>query len=138
MNPDRKAIHKAEYLAYSLDQLEALTDEMVSIPTRFTPEALEAWKEVLTERHLDADGLLRNLQINQVKDRQIFKAKEQKSASSSKKLTRRVGRSIGFLGIPLSIIVGGLSAVQMHVGGLVASIAWLGCAVWMAFYYHGD
>lgn len=60
------------------------------------------------------------------------------SVARSKKLTRGVGRLTGFLGIPISIIVGGLSAGQMHVGGLVASIAWLGCSVWLAFYYQGD
>ncbi|PWB40780.1 MAG: hypothetical protein C3F19_09830 [Rhodocyclales bacterium] len=138
MDLDRKAFHKAEYLAYSLDQLEVLTDQMVSEPTRFTPEAREAWKEVLTEQRLDADVLLRNLRASQIKDRQVSQAKVQKSAARSKKLTRRVGRLIGFLGIPLSIMVGGLSAVQMHVGGLVGSVAWLGCSFWLAFYYQGD
>ncbi len=60
------------------------------------------------------------------------------NVARSKKLTLGVGRLTGFLGIPISIIVGGLSAGQMHFGGLITSIAWLGCSVWLAFYYEGD
>lgn len=138
MNPDRRALPKAEYLEYSVDELAVLTDQMVSDPARYTPEAHDALKEVLIERNLNADSLLRDLRADEFKDRQIAFAKEQKRDARSKKFTRRLGRVIGFLGIPMSIAVGGLSIAQTHFGGLITSVVWLGCSIWMAFYYQGD
>lgn len=138
MNPDKKALHKAGYKKYSVDELAILIDQVVSNPTRYTPEAHDAIKEVLIERNLDVDILLKNLRADEFKDRQMLLAKEHKRSVRSKTFTRRLGRVIGFVGIPMSILVGGLSIAQSHFGGLIGSVAWLASAIWMAFYYQGD
>jgi hypothetical protein len=138
MNLDRKALHKAEYLNYSVDELAVLTEQMARDPARYTPGARDALKEALIERNLDAGTLLRNLRADEFKDAQVTLAKEQRKQARSKTFTRRSGRVIGSLGIPMSIVVGGLSIAQAHFGGLAASVAWLGCSIWMAFYYEGD
>lgn len=138
MDIDRKAIHKADYLKYSVDELAVLTNQVASDPARYTHEARDALKEVLIERNLDAGTLLRNLRAEELRDRQVAIAKEQKEKARSKTFTRRLGRLIGFIGIPMSILIGGVSIAQAHFGGLIGSVAWLISSIWIAFYYHGD
>jgi hypothetical protein len=110
----------------------------VTNPGAYTAEAVEAWKETLVERKLDTQALLTNLRASQVNERETARIQQQYRDTRSKNFTRRLGRFFGFLGIPLSIAIGGISLAQSHFGGLVASAAWLGCSVWLAFYYKGD
>ncbi len=138
MSTDKKALHKSEYLKYSVNELAMLIDKLVSDPARYTPEARDAMKEVLIERNLDAGTLLTNLRAEELKDHQAILAKEQKKKARSKTFTRRLGRVIAFIGIPMSILVGWLSISQSHLGGLIGSVAWLASSIWMGFYYQGD
>jgi hypothetical protein len=138
MNSDRKSAHKAEYLRYSIDDLELLTEQIMTNPSAYTSEAVAAWKEALAERKLNAHALLRSLRTSQLNDDESARRRQQLRDTRSKTLTRRVGRTIGFISIPLSIGVGGMSLLQSQFGGLVAAIAWLGCSFWLAFYYKGD
>lgn len=138
MDRNKKDQHKSEYLEYSIDRLEYLTMRMISAPEGFTPEAREALKETLLERELTPETLIKNLQLSHHRDREIQKVKQQKKDASSKKTTRLLGRFLGILSIPSSLIVLGVSLSQIHIGGVIASIVWLGCSVWMTFFYKGD
>lgn len=138
MDTDRKALHRSEYVKYSVDELAMLIDRLVSDPARYTPEARDALKEVLIERNLDAGTLLKNLRAEELKDHQTILAKEQKRKIRSTTFHRRLGRVLAFIGIPMSILVGWLSISQSHLGGLIGSVAWMASSIWMGFYYQGD
>lgn len=138
INPDRKAFHKGEYLNYSVDELASLIDQMSSNPARHTAEAHEGLREALIERKLDARTLLMNLRIDELKESQAERVREQWKKDRSKKFDRRLGRVLGFFGIPMSLVVGWVSLAQAHLGGLAAALVWLGLSIWTAFFYKGD
>ncbi len=135
---DRKAFHRSEYLGYSLEQLAELTERIASNREAYTIEAREAWKEVLLERNLDAQGLLRNRQASRMEELQELAIAKKRKDERSKKVTRRLGKFLGLLGIPMSIGIAALSIADSHMGGLVASIVFLGYSIWLAFFYRGD
>ena len=138
MNKSQKAFHKNEYLEYSTDELEELSEKMVDNKEAYTLEAQEAWKEVLLERKLDVQTVLRNRQESRMDDHLFLQKKKLRELKKSKKSTRRLGKIFGFLGIPISVAIILVSLLQSHIGGLLASVVFLGCSIWMAFYYEGD
>lgn len=138
MDLERVDFFKVQYERYTVDEIEDLVARIAAHPDAFTSEAKNACDQVLSNRNFSADTLLKSRKKHEQEDRQRAREVQSRAEARSQKLTRRVGKLVGFFGIPGSLLIAGLSISQEHFGGLVASILFFGCAVWLAFYYQGD
>jgi len=120
---------------------EALTELLYGVKhgsVQLTEEAQTALYEALKTRNTTVESLLNEHENNLRVEKANSELIRSKRSARARKTDIILGRVLGYIGIPSSIAIFYQSIVSKHIGGLVASLAFFGTAIWLAFFNKGD
>lgn len=137
MNHDEVASLRDQYSRLTEEELSEIIEKVAVSPDSFTESARIALKQVISERGVTIEAVLRERREGRRKDAALLDQRQAASARRRKTTTRIVGRVIGALALPAGAIIAVQSLWIGHIGGLIAAVATVVCSLWLLLFYKG-